>query len=75
MNLAFRRILPLFLGGMLLAAAAAYALQSGDILKQGIEAYRAGQYQRALDLFTQAHVTKNHASSSHDDLFGDFTTC
>jgi len=53
-NLAFRRILPLFLGGMLLAVAAAYALQSGDILKQGIEAYRAGQYQRALDLFTQA---------------------
>jgi tetratricopeptide (TPR) repeat protein len=53
-NLALRRILPLFLGGMLLAATAAYALQSGDIIKQGVEAYRAGQYKRALELFTQA---------------------
>jgi len=53
-NFVFRRILPLFLGGMLLAVTAAYALQSGDIIKQGVEAYRAGQYQRALELFTQA---------------------
>jgi hypothetical protein len=28
-----------------------------------------------LDAFTQAHVTGNHASTSDDDLFGDFTTC
>ncbi|TMQ61488.1 MAG: tetratricopeptide repeat protein [Candidatus Eisenbacteria bacterium] len=54
MNPVFRRVLSLTVGGMLLAAAAAYALQSGDIIKQGVEAYRAGQYKRALELFTQA---------------------
>ncbi len=55
MKLAFRRVLPaVILGGLLLAAGAAYALQSGDIIKQGIEAYRGGNYKRALELFTQA---------------------
>ena len=55
MNRAFRRILPaLVAGGLLLAAASAYALQSGDIIKQGVEAFRAGNYKRALELFTQA---------------------
>ena len=54
MNRVFRRVLPLVAGGMLLAATAAFALQSGDIIKQGVEAYRAGNYKRALDLFTQA---------------------
>ena len=28
-----------------------------------------------LDVFTQAHVKSNHASTSDDDIFGDFTTC
>jgi hypothetical protein len=28
-----------------------------------------------LDLFTQGHLTNNHASTSNDDLFGAFTTC
>ena len=28
-----------------------------------------------LDAFTQAHVKNNHASTSDDDIFGDFTTC
>jgi hypothetical protein len=28
-----------------------------------------------LDVFTQAHVKKNHASTSNDDIFGSFTTC
>ncbi|HXF59563.1 MAG TPA: tetratricopeptide repeat protein [Candidatus Saccharimonadales bacterium] len=44
----------LVLGGTLFAASTAFALQSGDILKQGIEAYRAGNYKRALELFSQA---------------------
>jgi len=57
------RVLPaVVMGGLLLAAAAAYALQSGDIIKQGIEAYRLGtsgvdpdkNFKRALELFTQA---------------------
>ena len=57
------RILPVLVaGGLLLAASTAYALQSGDIIKQGIEAYRAGtagvdpqkNFKRALELFTQA---------------------
>ena len=55
MKRAVRRILPiLVLGGLCLAAATAYALQSGDIIKQGIEAYRIGNYKRALELFSQA---------------------
>ncbi len=65
MSFAFRRVLPLFLGGMLLACAAAYALQSGDIIKQGIEAYRAGNYQRALDLFTQAQHLDPSGAKPH----------
>jgi len=57
------RILPaLMAGGLLLAAPTAHALQSGDIIKQGVEAYRAGaagvdpqkNFKRALELFTQA---------------------
>jgi hypothetical protein len=28
-----------------------------------------------LDAYTQAHMTKNHASTSNDDVFGDFTIC
>jgi hypothetical protein len=28
-----------------------------------------------LDVFTQAHAKKNHASTSNDDIFGSFTTC
>ena len=28
-----------------------------------------------LDVFTQAHVKKNHASTSNDDIFGSYTTC
>jgi hypothetical protein len=28
-----------------------------------------------LDAFTQSHVKNNHASTDHDNLFGDFTTC
>ena len=55
MNRGIHRILPaLVAGGMLLAATAAYALQSGEIIKAGVEAYRAAKYQRALELFTQA---------------------
>ncbi|HYQ95823.1 MAG TPA: tetratricopeptide repeat protein [Candidatus Eisenbacteria bacterium] len=66
MNRAFHRILPaLVAGGMLLAGTAAHALQSGDIIKQGVEAYRSGTtcgagpacsayYKRALELFSQA---------------------
>jgi len=54
-NRVFRRILPaLVAGGLLLAAASAYALQSGDIIKQGVEAYKVGNYKRALELFSQA---------------------
>jgi len=49
------RILPVLMaGGLLLAAATAHALQSGDIIKQGVEAYRAGNYKRSLELFTMA---------------------
>ena len=55
MNRRFHRILPaLVVGGLLLAAAAVYALSSGEIIKQGVEAYRGGNYKRALELFTQA---------------------
>jgi len=54
-NRAFHRVLPaLVVGGLLAAAAAVYALSSGDIIKQGVEAYRGGNYKRALELFTQA---------------------
>jgi hypothetical protein len=28
-----------------------------------------------LDVFTQAHVKKNHASTSNDDIFGTYTKC
>jgi hypothetical protein len=28
-----------------------------------------------LDVFTQAQVKHNHASTSNDDIFGVFTTC
>ncbi len=28
-----------------------------------------------LDVFTQAHVKKNHASASNDDIFGSYKTC
>src|SRR5439155_384391 len=54
-NRAFHRVLPaLVVGGLLAAAAAVYALSAGDIIKQGVEAYRGGNYKRALELFTQA---------------------
>jgi hypothetical protein len=38
-------------------------------------AYFASGGSVCLDAFTQAHVKKNHASTSDDDLFGVFTTC
>ena len=60
-----RRILALVMGGLILAAATAYALQSGDIIKQGIEAYRAGNYKRALELFTQAQRLDPGGSKPH----------
>jgi tetratricopeptide (TPR) repeat protein len=61
-----RRILPVLVtGGLLLAAAAAYALQSGDIIKQGIEAYRGGNYKRALELFTQAQKLDPGGAKPH----------
>jgi hypothetical protein len=28
-----------------------------------------------LDVFTQAHIKHNHASTSNDDIFGSYTTC
>ena len=64
-----RRTRPaLVAGGLLLAAAAAYALQSGDIIKQGVEAYRTGTkagYQRALELFTQAQRLDPNGAKPH----------
>ncbi len=66
MKSAVRRILPiLVLGGLYLAAATAYALQSGDILKQGIEAYRTGNYKRALELFSQAQKLDPNGAKPH----------
>lgn len=66
MKRAIHRILPaLLVGGSLLAATAAYALQSGDIIKQGVEAYRGGSYRRALELFTQAQRLDPGAAKPH----------
>lgn len=74
MKRVIRRVLPtLVLGGLLLAAGAAYALQSGDIIKQGIEAYRQGtsgvdpqkNFKRALDLFTQAQRLDPNGAKPH----------
>jgi len=53
-NRALGRILPALTVAGLLITASAYALSSGDIIKQGVEAYREGKYKRALELFTQA---------------------
>jgi len=44
-------------------------------LGEGGGAYFAAGGSVCLDAFTQAHVKNNHASTSYDDLFGDFTTC
>jgi tetratricopeptide (TPR) repeat protein len=73
-----RRVLPGLLlagllGGSLLAVPPAYALQSGDIIKQGIEAYRLGSsgvdpqknFKRALDLFTQAQRLDPNGPKPH----------
>ena len=44
-------------------------------LGEGGGAYFAAGGIVCLDAFTQAHVKNNHASTSNDDIFGDFTTC
>ena len=74
MNRVIHRVLPmLVVGGLVLAAGVAYALQSGDIIKQGIEAYRLGasgvdpqkNFKRALDLFTQAQRLDPNGAKPH----------
>jgi hypothetical protein len=42
---------------------------------QGGGLYLAPGGTACLDIFTQSHVTGNHASTSEDDIFGTFTTC
>jgi tetratricopeptide (TPR) repeat protein len=59
------RILPILVAGGLLLASAAYALQSGDIIKQGIEAYRNGNFKRALELFSQAQKLDPGGAKPH----------
>jgi hypothetical protein len=44
-------------------------------LGEGGGLYLAPGGSACLDAFTQSHVTGNHASTSDDDIFGDFTTC
>ena len=44
-------------------------------LGEGGGLYLAAGGDVCLDAFTQAHVKNNHASTSDDDIFGDFTTC
>jgi hypothetical protein len=53
------------------------AAGSGGSAGQGVGggAYFAAGGKVFLDAYTLAHVTKNHASTSDDDLFGAFTTC
>jgi hypothetical protein len=38
-------------------------------------AYLAAGGSACFDVFTQAHVKHNHASTSDDDIFGVFTPC
>ena len=53
------------------------AAGAGGSVGQGVGggAYFADGGVVCLDAFTQAHVKKNHASTSYNDIFGDFTTC
>jgi hypothetical protein len=53
------------------------AAGSGGSAGQGVGggAYFASGGSVCLDLFTQAHVKNNHASTSDDDVFGVFSTC
>ncbi|MEK7347888.1 MAG: tetratricopeptide repeat protein [Candidatus Eisenbacteria bacterium] len=49
-----RRVLVLILAAMALTAPRAFALSSGDLIKQGVQALKDGKSQKALELFTQA---------------------
>lgn len=66
MTRAIRRTLPALLcAGFVWAAPAAYALSSGEIIKQGIEALRDGKAKRALELFTQAQKLDPNGARPH----------
>jgi hypothetical protein len=58
-------------------SAAGGAPGSGGSAGQGIGGglYLAADGMACLDSFTQGLVQNNHASTSDNDIFGDFTTC
>jgi Flp pilus assembly protein TadD len=46
-------------------ASAAFALSSGDLIKQGVQALRDGKAEKALDLFTQAEKLDPNSPRPH----------
>jgi tetratricopeptide (TPR) repeat protein len=59
------RILALVLTALLGAAPGAYALSSGDLIKQGVQALRDGKADKALDLFSQAERLDPNSHKPH----------
>lgn len=59
------RILVLVLAALLGVASAAFALSSGDLIKQGVQALRDGKPDKALDLFTQAEKLDPNSPRPH----------
>lgn len=60
-----RNLLPASLLLLALAAAPAWALSSGDLIKQGISLLRDGKVQESLDLFTKAQRLDPNSPKPH----------
>ncbi len=60
-----RRVLVLILAALALTAPRAFALSSGDLIKQGVQALNDGKSQKALDLFTQAEKLDPNSPRPH----------
>lgn len=60
-----RLVFGLFLAALVLTAPRSFALSSGDLIKQGVQALRDGKAQKALDLFTQAEKLDPQSPRPH----------
>ena len=60
-----RRVLVLILAALALTAPRAFALSSGDLIKQGVQALNDGKSQKALELFTQAEKLDPNSPRPH----------
>ncbi len=60
-----RRAVVLLLAAVALTAPRAFALTSGDLIKQGVQVLKDGNAQKALDLFTQAEKLDPNSPRPH----------